>query len=299
MGEGCSSRQVTDGLDARLAPYDTERLKQAPEKEEETVSYEWDADGYEKHSSPQHQWALDLIRTLTFVGDERVLDVGCGDGKISAELATRVPNGSVLGIDSSRAMIHFAQGKFPPARFGNLRFQHGDATHLMFCDEFDLVISFAALHWIQDHRAVLQGIKRALRPDGRVILQFGGEGNIATLLAVTDELTKHDRWRRHFVGFTHPWLFYDLSSYRALINEVGLSAKRVELVPKDMVFDEKDALKEWISTVFLPYVERLPEAQRGTFTEELAALYLVRRPPDRRGAIHVPIVRLEAEATCD
>ncbi|MDD1721207.1 MAG: methyltransferase domain-containing protein [Euryarchaeota archaeon] len=261
------------------------------------MSYGWDADSYEKHSSPQRQWALDLIRTLEFAGDERVLDIGCGDGKISTELAARVPSGLVLGVDEAHVMIRFAQEKSPPSRFPSLRFQHGDATHLTFCHEFDLVVSFAALHWIQDYRCILQGVKRALKPDGRAVLQFGGEGNAATLLAVTNELTVHERWRRYFIGFTLPWVFYGISSYRDLINEGGLSAKRVELVPKDMVFSGKDELRGWISAVFLPYLERLPKAQREAFTEELAALYLVRQPRDERGAIHVPMVRLEVELT--
>lgn len=214
------------------------------------MSYVWDACGYEQHSSPQHQWALDLISTLTFAGDEHVLDIGCGDGKISAELAARVPNGSVLGIDAAHTMIQFAQDRFPLSRFPNLRFRYGDATHLAFCHEFDLVVSFAALHWVHDHRAVLQGVKRALKPDGRVVFQFGGEGNAATLVAVTHELTMHERWRRYFIGFTFPWVFYGIGPYRDLINEVDLSAKRIELVPKDMTFKGEDALKGWISPRF-------------------------------------------------
>lgn len=253
--------------------------------------------GQEKHSSPQHQWALDLISTLTFAGDEHVLDIGCGDGKISAELAARVPSGAVLGVDAAHTMIQFAQDRFPPSRFPNLRFQYGDATHLAFCHAFDLVVSFAALHWVHDHRAVLQGVKRALKHGGRAVLQFGGEGNAATLVAVTHELTTHERWRRYFTGFTFPWAFCGIGPYRDLINKVGLSAKRIELVPKDMTFTGKDALKGWIGPVFLPYLERLPEAQREAFTEELAALYLVRQPRDKRGDIHVPMVRLEVEVT--
>ncbi len=260
------------------------------------MRYAWDAHSYEKYSSPQHQWALDLIRTLTFAGDERVLDIGCGDGKISAELAAQVPRGSVLGIDTAQAMIQFAQDKFPPSRFPNLRFQHGDATSLPFCHEFDCVVSFAALHWVQDQRAVLEGISRALQPTGRAILQFGGKGNCETLIAATGELMARARWRRYFAGFTSPWVFCDIIPYCNLISDVGLSAKRVQLVPKDMVFEGKEALKGWISTVWLPYLGRLPEAQREAFVEELAGLYLVRHPRDDVG-IHVPVVRLEVELT--
>ncbi len=262
------------------------------------VRYTWDAGSYEKHSSPQHEWALALINTLSFVGDERVLDIGCGDGKISAELAAHVPRGSVLGIDSAPTMIQYAYDKFPPSRVPNLRFQLRDATHLTFCDEFDLVVSFAALHWVHDHRAVLQGIKRALKLSGRAVLQFGGEGNAATLLAITDEVITHERWRRYFTGFTAPWTFYGIAPYRDLVNEAGLLARRIDLVPKDMTFREQDELNAWYSAVFMPYLERLPESQREAFTEEVAALHLERWPRDKHGMIHVPMVRLEVEVAC-
>ncbi len=261
------------------------------------MKYAWDADRYERHASPQHQWARDLITTLTFAGDEHVLDIGCGNGKVTAELAARVPSGSVVGVDASRAMIRFAQEKFPSSRFPNLRFQCGDATRLTFHDEFDLIVSFASLHWVHDHRAVLQGIKRALKPEGKAVLQFGGEGNVAPLAAAVTELISREPWRRYFVGFTFPWSFCAVAPYRELINEVGLSITRIELVPKDMAFGRIDAFEGWIDAVFLPYLERLPNTQRAAFTRELVALYLTRQPPDMRGFTHVPIVRLEVEAT--
>ncbi len=261
------------------------------------MSYQWDAADYERHSSSQQQWARDAIRALKLAGDERVLDIGCGDGKVTAELAARIPDGSVLGIDSSETMIEFAHRRFPPALFPNLQFRWGDATRLAYRHDFDLVVSFASLHWISDHLAVLAGIKRALTPPGRTLLQFGGKGNAALISDVANELATERRWKGYFVGFTYPWYFYGVEEYRGFISRVGLSPERIELIPKDMVHDGKEALKGWVRTVFLPYTGRLPEALREDFVEQIAKTYIEKRPLDENGHVHVQMVRLEVQAT--
>jgi trans-aconitate 2-methyltransferase len=261
------------------------------------VKCNWDAAEYEKRSSPQQQWARDVIRTLKLAGDERILDIGCGDGKVTAELAALVPDGWVLGIDSSESMVAFAHQRFPPVYYPNLQFRLGDATDLAYRGEFDLVVSFASLHWVSDHFAVLYGIKRSLNPSGRTVLQFGGKGNAATISNVANELTTRNRWKGYFVSFTFPWFFYSVEEYRAFIARAGLSAQRIQLIPKDVVHNGRDALTGWLRAVFLPYTECLPEALREDFIREIADAYVQRSPPDENGGIHVKMVRLEVEAT--
>jgi trans-aconitate 2-methyltransferase len=203
----------------------------------------------------------------------------------------------VLGIDSSESMVAFAHQRFPRGHFPNLQFRWSDAIHLDYRREFDLVVSFATLHWVNDQVAVLSGIKRGLTAGGRAILQFGGKGNAALISDVANEITTHRRWKGYFVGFAYPWFFYSVEEYGGFLKHVGLSAKRVQLIPKDMVHDGKEALMGWLRTVFLPYTERLPEALREDFVGELASAYVERRPPDENGGIHVQMVRLEVEAT--
>ena len=261
------------------------------------MSYQWDAADYERNSSPQQQWARDSIRALRLAGDERVLDIGCGDGKVTAELAALVPKGSVLGIDSSESMVEFAHHQYPRAHFPNLQFHWGDATRLTYRHEFDLIASFSSLHWVNDHINVLAGIKRALKPRGRTLLQFGGKGNAVLISAVANELTTDRRWKGYFVGFTYPWFFYGVEEYRGFISRVGLSPERIELIPKDMVHDGKEALNGWVRSVFIPYTECLPEALREDFVGEVANNYIERDPPDENGRVHVQMVRLEIEAT--
>jgi trans-aconitate 2-methyltransferase len=103
---------------------------------------------------------------------ERVLDISCGDGRITAEIARRLGSGSVLGIEPSTRMIDFAKAHFADHTYPNLAFAVGDATALPFRREFDLVVSFNALHWVRDQNAALRGIREALKPTGRAFLEF-------------------------------------------------------------------------------------------------------------------------------
>jgi trans-aconitate 2-methyltransferase len=140
---------------------------------EELTMNQWNPNDYQQHSSQQQKWAREVLTRLALKGNERILDIGCGDGKITAEVARHVPNGLVVGLDASAEMIEFARKEFPVKEIGNLRFEQGNAESLDFHEQFDWVISFACLHWVIDHRPVLAGIRRALGPGGRIMLQFG------------------------------------------------------------------------------------------------------------------------------
>jgi trans-aconitate methyltransferase len=183
---------------------------------------QWNPDDYHQHSSQQQKWAREILAKLALKGHEHVLDIGCGDGKVTAEVAHFVPHGLVLGVDSSAEMIEFARKEFSTEGHPNLRFQQADARLLDFHEQFDWVISFACLHWVIDHRTVLAGIRRALRPGGRVMLQFGGKENADEATQVVSEVIAKPRWADYFVGFTFPWGFYGPEEYRPWLEEASL-----------------------------------------------------------------------------
>lgn len=254
---------------------------------------EWNAADYARHSSAQYAWAQSLIGELALSGTEDILDIGCGDGRITAEIARKV-SGRVLGVDSSGSMVQ--QGNSQNTAEPNLGFRQMDATRLTFRAEFDLVFSNAVLHWVKDHPAVLAGIERALRPAGRAVLSMGGKGNAAGLLPVVDAVIRRDPWRACFEGFVFPYAFYGIEDYAKWLPEAGLRANRIELVPKDMVHDDVAALKGWIRTTWLPYTRRVAPQQRESFIDELVAAYIDHYPVDAFGRTHVDMVRLEVEA---
>jgi trans-aconitate methyltransferase len=259
--------------------------------------YHWDAEEYRTSSCNQKKWALELLAKLDLKGSERVLDIGCGDGEITAAIARRVPRGSAVGIDSSRDMVDLAAKHYPPECFPNISFLMKDARELDFDEEFDAVFSSACLHWVVDHRAVLAGIRRSLKPCGRVLLQMGGRGNAATVLQAIDAVLKIPRWAGYFEGFTFPYAFYGPDDYRPWLASLSFQAERVELLPKDMVHEGVDAFAAWLRTTWLPYTQRVPESLSEEFIREIVAAHARIRPPEADGSIHFTMVRLEVEAT--
>jgi trans-aconitate 2-methyltransferase len=257
--------------------------------------YTWNPNEYFKSSSEQQKWAQELIAKLALNGDERVLDIGCGDGKITAKIAELLPNGSIVGIDNSKEMINFAQKNFSSKGFPNLAFELMDASHLSYNDEFDVVFSNAALHWVIDHLPVLEGIKRSLKPSGKVLLQMGGKGNAAEVLEMGETIIKNEKWNRYFTNFSFPYGFYGPEEYTGWLDHVGFKVKRIELIPKDMLHKGKDKLSAWIRTTWLPYIQRLPEGLREEFIDEIADKYIENHPVDNDGFIHVKMMRLEVE----
>jgi trans-aconitate methyltransferase len=259
------------------------------------MAHAWNPEDYHRHSSAQQTWAHELIGKLALAGDEQVLDLGCGEGKVTAEIAARLPSGSVLGLDLSRDMIAFARERFPSKQYQNLRFVEGDMLDLPFDREFDAVFSNAALHWVVDHGRVFSGIAHALRPGGRVLLQMGGKGNAAPVLALADTMLEEEPWKDLFDGPLPRYAFYGPEEERKHLVAAGLAPVRVELIDKRMTFNELEGFAGWIRTTWLLYLDRLPEEARPAFIAKLASRYVERYPsPD--GRVHVPMVRLEVEA---
>lgn len=262
-------------------------------------AFSWNPKDYAQHSASQQAWARELIAKLGLKGDEHVLDIGCGDGKVTAEIACLAPHGRVVGIDNSAEMIGFARREHVSQHSSQLSFECVDASALPFREEFDVVFSNAALHWIRDHRPVLAGIGRCLRPGGRALLQMGGRGNASDIVAVLDEMMSGPQWRGFFDGFSFPYGFHGVDNYNAWLAEVGLRPLRVELIPKTMHCEGAEGLAAWVRTTWLPYTQLVPENQRGEFVDELVNRYIERRPADGQAKVHVGMVRLEVEASKD
>lgn len=258
--------------------------------------YNWNAKEYLKASSEQQKWAAELVEKLCLKGNERLLDIGCGDGRVTAEISRRLSKDLTVGVDSSVNMIAFARRQYESEKYPNLVFQIADARNLPFQNEFDIVFSNATLHWMRGHSTVLVGIRNALKPGGRALLQMGGAGNAATVLEILHSMLETVKWQEFFLDFKFPFGFYEAAEYRKLLAEPGLKPVLVELIPKDMTHDGEAGLAKWISVTWLPYVERVPEEKREQFVVEFVERYVEKYPPDEQNLIHVPMMRLEVEA---
>jgi trans-aconitate 2-methyltransferase len=256
----------------------------------------WNPADYAANSSSQQSWARELIAKLDLSGDEHILDVGCGEGKVTAELAQAVPRGSVVGIDASPEMIHFARETFSATEVPGLTFRVMDARQIRLEQTFDLVFSNAALHWVDDHRAFLCGAAGVLRHGGRLVVSCGGKGNAQDIFVALRSEMRRKRWREYFRRLKAPYFFFSPEEYEIWLPRFGFEARCIQLSPKDATYDGRLGFTGWLRTTWLPYTQRVPESFREEFLAAVVDRYLAGHPPDGAGLVHVRMVRLEIDA---
>ncbi len=261
-----------------------------------TKAIAWNAADYAANSAVQQTWARELIAKLNLRGDEHILDVGCGDGKVTAEIARALPRGSVTGADASPQMIEFAKKTFPAGAFPNLRFRVMDARKIKFDRRFDCVFSNAALHWVDDHEAILRGAASVLKSGGRLVVSCGGKGNAhEVFLALRPEM-RLKRWCKFFRKMPMPYFFYAPGDYEKWLPKFGFKIQKLKLAPKGATYDGADGFATWLRTTWLPFVQRVPKNLREEFIAAVTQRYLAKHPADKFGQVHVRMVRLEIDA---
>ena len=234
---------------------------------------EWDAAEYSRRSSLQETMAQEVLTLLDLNGSERILDVGCGDGKITAEIASRAAKGSVMGVDPSRDMISFAQGHFGPTTLPNLRFAVADARHLPFKDEFDLVVSFNALHWIPDQQAALSSIRSTLISGGKAQLRMVSKGARKSLENVAEETRRTSRWNAYFQDFDDPYLHLTPEEYSSVAARSGFRVLGVSTKDHAWDFGSRMAFSGFCAVGCVAWTSRLPAAERTDFINDVLDRY--------------------------
>jgi trans-aconitate 2-methyltransferase len=234
---------------------------------------EWNAAEYYHRSSLQEAMAQEVLALLDLKGSERILDVGCGDGKITAEMASRAPRGSVVGVDPSRDMSSFAQSHVGPATRSNLRFEVADARCLPFQGEFDLVVSFNALHWIPEQDAALTSIHSVLIPGGKAQLRLVARGARKSLENVVEETRRTSKWSAYFQDFHDPYLHLTSDEYAAMAERNGFRVLRVNAKDHAWDFGSRAALSAFCAVGCVAWTGRLPETERPEFIDDVLDRY--------------------------
>jgi trans-aconitate 2-methyltransferase len=226
---------------------------------------EWDAEVYDRVADPQFEWAKEVIGRLELNGDETVLDAGCGSGRVTELVLDRLPDGRLIGIDGSASMVAKAREKLGD----RAEVREGDLAALDLEEEVDLVYSNAVFHWIPDHRNLFRRLFAALRPDGRLVAQCGGSGNVASLTRAIAEVAAQPRFGEHFADMEPMLNFATPQETDALLREIGFEDVRCWLQPKNVTPAEPLA---FLATVTLgPQLERLPDDLEDPFVREVAA----------------------------
>lgn len=247
---------------------------------------EWDASSYSRLSGLQKAMADEVLALLRLKSDEQVLDIGCGDGKITAMIAKQVLPGRVIGIDPSRDMIDFATAHFGPDANPNLRFEVGDARTLSFKEQFDLVVSFNALHWVPEQDAALRAIAQSMKAGGRAQLRLVTAGPRQSIESVVEEVRKSPQWKRHFRDFHDPYLRLTPEEYAATAVKNGMRVLHIHTEAKSWNFQSRAAFFEFCSVGLIAWTKRLPEKERASFVDDVLDRYrLGVSEPNEEGGI--------------
>jgi trans-aconitate methyltransferase len=218
----------------------------------------WDASLYAGNGRFVALLAGSLVEALQPKAGECILDLGCGDGFLTQRIAES--GATMVGIDSSPQMIAAARERGVDARYAS-----GEA--LPFDQEFDAVFSNAALHWMRDQDAVLDGVHRALKPGGRFVAECGGQGNIAairvallavlTARAIPQERIENNR-------------FFSDTEYRARLERHGFRVEEITLTPRPTPLPS--GMADWLQTFRSSVLQQLAEAERPAAIEQIVSL---------------------------
>lgn len=233
---------------------------------------EWKASEYDQISTLQHAMAEEVLSLLDLNGDERILDIGCGNGKNTSEIASRVPQGSVVGVDFSANMVDFARSQYAASHL-NLKFETADARYLPFGPEFDLVVSFNALHWVPEQALALKSIHRALKPEGHAQLRMVFRGARMSLEDVLQETSHSPRWHQYFPSSRDPYLHLTPDEYGALAEQSGFEVCKLHTTDKAWDFKSREAFSAFGSVTFVEWSQHVPGAERPTFINDVLDRY--------------------------
>jgi trans-aconitate 2-methyltransferase len=222
---------------------------------------DWNATSYERMSAPLEAMGREVLDRLDLRGDERVLDAGCGTGRVTAALLERLPRGHVVAVDGSPAMVEAAR-----ERLGDSVELHvADLVQLELEEPVDAIFSTATFHWIADHDALFRRLRAALEPGGRLVAQCGGAGNIRALKHALEKVGEREPYAPALAGWPGPWYF-------AGTEETAERLKRLGWVDVWTWFQhvrvEPDDPHEYLGTVALgDHLERLDEPLRAPFID--------------------------------
>jgi trans-aconitate 2-methyltransferase len=238
----------------------------------------WDASLYAETHQLQGQISERFFFSrFQWKGDEIILDIGSGDGKCTARIAKSVSNGAVQGWDNSSSMIAYSQSNYSTDIYPNLVFKNVDASQFNSYSNtssyFDLVVSFHALHWMDDQLEVLKGIAYALKPGGKAYLLVTSKG-FDPILVIVNQLIVTKRWESYFKGFCDPLHRFSVSQYTHLLELAGLvPCSVVEVLENDLISSRKelrDQIRSW-----LPHLKVLPNvALQEQFLDEMVEEFM-------------------------
>jgi len=251
---------------------------------------EWNAGTYHRISDPLYDLGLAVLARLPLSGDETVVDLGCGTGRLTKELADRLPRGRVLALDRSENMLavagpylgmHAGRDLSSPATVAHVWLVRAEASLLPLERSVDAIFSTATLHWVLDHPRLFASIHAALKPGGRFVAQCGGGPNVERLRGRVGRVLQEERFSTARERFRNPWNFADAETTATRLRDAGFVEVETSIESTPIVQRDAAAFREFIRHVVCgPYLAAMSDdAERSLFVERLTALAAADDPP--------------------
>lgn len=254
----------------------------------------WEPQFYREHSSMQHRWANLLLNKSQLPQVGKVLDVGCGDGHISAMLAKKIPKSQVIGLDLSPSMVEYATTAFAKDQYPNLSFVEGDAEELAAQANLAAIVSFSTYHRINNHYKAFESAFRALLPGGQFLAVFPAK--MSTLLTeCIAEVDSDEKWKQYIHNQDRKSYALSHDHMKELLIDVGFAHVRTASIDDVEVFAHQESLRDHLRAVS-SYKDVLPSDKELEFFDEIITCYMRKNPANQDGSITLAASRIEFEA---
>jgi trans-aconitate 2-methyltransferase len=232
---------------------------------------DWNAAAYDDLSDPMFEWGTALLGTLDLKGNERVLDAGCGSGRLTEELLNKLPTGDVVALDSSPKMLELARQRL--ARFGGrVEFMRASLQDFELAEKVEGIFSNAVFHWVADHAAMFRSLHRSLKPGGWLVAQFGGVGNLAKIYARAHEVAELAQFHAHLKSYEDGPHFEDPATTRERMEAAGFQVNEAKLHIVVPHFARRERYEAFLRTVVLRQpIAKLPEDLQSEFLEKISS----------------------------
>ena len=240
---------------------------------------DWNATEYSRLNRPHHIWAQTVLENLVFQGSEIVLDAGCGSGNLTTHIASLVPDGHVIAIDSSKSMIDEAKIQIDPWK-SHITLLNADLLQIPVSECIDLIFSNATFHWIHDHNRLFGEMFRVLRPGGTISAEFGGGPNIKQIIHHYFELTNEPEFA-YLNEKSLPWNFPSILETEMHLVGAGFEKIQVSLRETPAIFHDISSFSRFTENIILfPLLSNIPNKNdRTNFVKKLARKTLTSHMP--------------------
>jgi trans-aconitate 2-methyltransferase len=230
-------------------------------------THSWDARTYDKVSSnAQLEWGRRLLEKRRWIGNEIVMDAGAGSGNLTKILADKVPNGLIYAVDSDSNMVQ--QAKSNLSGYRNVQVIQSRMEDVKLPTKVDVIFSNAALHWILDQERVFIYFWQLLKPNGELLIEFGGHGNVERALSVIFKLMQSDQFRDYFANWRQSWYFPKPDEAERFLQKARFRAIQINLSKLTTAFSDRPSFASFVKTVIMkPFLDYLPDAKKDEFLD--------------------------------